>query len=125
MCLMNIDKKLAQRFGTGYKLVRKRGYTYECYDHIDHAGTVTYPINQWITDPKDGEIGYQLLYRTGFHISLDRKPLENLMGRNLSPDFLVLIKVRFRKVTATSCDNPDSCYGRQVVARELMNLGEQ
>ena len=84
-----------------------------------HAGTVTYHLNQWITDPNDGQAqGYQhgAGYRTGFHISLSKRGLHGI-----SP---TVIKVRFRNVTATQIDKPDSTYGKQVVAREIMNLGE-
>lgn len=124
MCLLTVDEKPARKFGVGYKLVRERhDGSYECFDHRPHAGTVTYPLNQWITDPNDGDAGLSMEaytpYRTGFHISLDEAPLRLLVSYKD-----VLIKVRFRKVTATSCERPDSCYGRQVVAREIMNLGE-
>lgn len=122
MCLCNIDKKPARKSGIGYKVVKKlNGGQYVCYDYGPHAGEVTYPLNQWITDPNDGDAEgiYVPKYRTGFHISLDRKDMDKI-GNPAHP----IIKVRFRKVTATQCHNPDSIYGRQVVAREIMNLGE-
>ena len=121
MCLDRVDPKPRRKFGIGYKFVGKlEDGTYTCRDYTPCAGTVKYPLNQWITDPNDGDV-YTWpedtpTYRTGFHIMLDKKV-------SLSPS-TVTIKVRFRKVTTTQVDKPDIMYGPQVVARELMNLGE-
>ncbi len=122
MCLTQVDKKPKRKYGVGYKSVRKRiDGVYECYDHMPHAGTVRYPLNQWITDPNDGEADGMGLrkagYRTGIHLSLDLSALKQEC-------FRTIIKLRFRKITATQLDPADSIYGRQVVAREVMNLGE-
>jgi len=122
MCLTKVDAKPACKFGVGYKSVQKRlDGTYTCYDRVSYAGTVDYPINQWVADPNDGQAdGHfgKAGYRTGFHISLDKEDMLNL------PNPMCTIKVRFRKVTATQCNEPGGLYGRQVVAREIMNLGE-
>lgn len=128
MCLLTVDNKLMRKFGIGYKHVKKlEDGTYVCFDHLPHEGTVTYPLNQWITDPNDGDAEGSLpRYRTGFHISLDKGILEKdsfTSSRFASPEYPI-IKVRFRKVTATNCAKPDIVYGQQVVAREIMNLGE-
>lgn len=123
MCLTNIDEKLARKWGIGYKQVKKlEDGTYVCFDFYPNRGKVAYPLNQWITDPNDGDIqGFRApKYRTGFHILLDRRAPVFYTNTPLYP----AIKVRFRKVVATNFNEPDSYYGRQVVAREIMNLGE-
>ena len=121
MCLSQVDPEPTRKYGIGYKSVRKLDNgEYECYDHAPSAGTVRYPLNQWITDPKDGNVTLDcissILYRTGFHICLNKNVTDSLNGTT--------IKVRFRKVVATNCEHPKFIYGKQVVAREIMNLGE-
>lgn len=125
MCLARVDSKPRRKSGIGYKLVRlKRDGTYVCFDYTPKTGSITYPLNQWVTDPNDGNAQLDFIggtpYRTGFHISLDVEALRRLGIAGSR----VIIKVRFHEVVATSCDRPDPCYGRQVVAREIMNLGE-
>jgi len=123
MCLKHPDPKPTMKEGTGYKLVHKtKDGQYECCDYCARAGTVKYPLNQWITDPNDGPAqgcGAPLAYRTGFHISLVAEPLLS-MSRGTRP----VIKVDFREVTATQTKVEDPYYGKQAVAREIMNLGE-
>lgn len=124
MCLTHVDPKPRRRFSIGYKSVEKlKDGTYTCYDHLAHAGTVKYPLSQWIVDPNDGKADTPVRrtgYRTGFHISLDKEATMKLSRSGIT----AIIKVKFRKVVATQIDHPDHLYGRQVVARELMNLGE-
>jgi len=121
MCLYHPDAKPMRKFGIGYKSLRERpDGTYWCYHHSLHAGTVQYPLNEWITDPNDGDAtnsGSSAGYRTGFHISLDVKYLKEFCSGTI-------VKVRFRKVVATQTQDTSSIYGPQVVAREIMNLGE-
>ena len=126
MCLDFVDNKPARKFGVGYKIVRKKtDGTYVCFDYTPNEGKVSYPLNEWITDPNDGEArryGVELAgYRTGFHISLDKRMMTALPVQGPEPR---VIKVRFRKVVATSIKEPCPLYGEQVVAREIMNLGE-
>jgi len=119
MCLVFPDAKPRRKWGIGYKIVQKLGDgEYTCCNHINSAGTVNYPLNQWVTDPKTG-LADGGEYPTGFHVSLDKRCLEDL-----SSSYFPVIKVRFRKAVATQCDTRDFSYGKQVVAREIMNLGE-
>lgn len=123
MCLYSVDPKIRRRSGVGYKSVRKVGGEYHCYDHMPSAGTVKYPLNKWVTDPKTGGADVWnggKTYPTGFHICLDKESVIALSPRESE----VNIKVRFRKVVASQIDKPDGMYGPQVVAREIMNLGE-
>lgn len=119
MCLTKLDSKPTRKYGVGYKLVRKGADgSYECFDHIPHAGSVTYPLNKWITDPNKGEAdtkGRDFTYPAGFHVMLN--PPKGQVLRTL-------IKVRFRRVVATQTEDIDCVYGPQVVARQVMNLGE-
>lgn len=127
MCLSNVDFKPRRKQGVGYKSVRKTAVgEYECYDHIPHAGSVRYPLNQWITDPNDDEAdgysGRKAGYRTGIHLCLDLSKVREI--NRCSGVGIAIIKLRFRKVVATQLEGADSIYGRQVVAREVCNLGE-
>lgn len=117
MCLVYPDEKPLRKWGVGYKSVKKRrDGTYTNHDNPIYKGTVTYPLNKWYEDPKP----YGGSPDDGFHISLDRDRMEE------TTFWLdeVVIKVRFRKVIATQVKVADSIYGHQVVAREIMNLGE-
>lgn len=126
MCLSNVDAKPRRKQGVGYKCVKKReDGTYECYDYTPHAGSVRYPLNRWITDPRDGKASGVLDkdagYRTGIHMSLNLRIVRRIIRIWCSTPQVVAIKLRFRDVTATG---HDSTYGNQVVAREVCNLGE-
>ncbi len=121
MCLDNLDPKPMRKYGIGYKSLMKRiDGSYVCYDHIPNAGKIKYPLNQWITDPQGSEAegwgGRPAGYKTGFHVCLDKEGTQHTHH--------TMVKVRFRKVTATQCQHPSATYGRVVVAREVMNLGE-
>jgi len=129
MCLTRPDAKPTRKSGVGYKSVSKRADgVYECYDHTPNAGSVRYPLNEWVTDPKEDEIGYRdNAYPAGFHIMLKRSEAIRILASSRhwhSPKDVVLIKVRFRQVVATQTKTTDYTYGPQVVAREVMNLGE-
>lgn len=121
MCLTSPDPKPTRKYGVGYKSVeKKRDGIYTCYDHTPHAGSVRYPLNKWVTDPNKGEasgFGAPAHYPVGFHVMLKRKVLS-------SNHHIKLIKVRFRRVVATQTEDTDHIYGPQVVARQVMNLGE-
>lgn len=124
MCLSRIDPKIRRRSGVGYKSVRKVNGVYKCYDYMPSAGTVKYPLNKWVADPKTGNAdawGSMKTYPTGFHICLRREAVVSLPCSETGE---VIIRVKFRKVVASQIDNPDGMYGPQVVAREIMNLGE-
>lgn len=121
MCLHNPDPKPTREYGVGYKSVEKKADgVYTCYDHTPHAGSVRFPLNEWVTDPNTGEAsGYSMChsYPVGFHIMLKHIVLSR--SRQIK-----LIKVRFRQVVATQTKETDLTYGPQVVARQVMNLGE-
>lgn len=123
MCLSSPDIRPKRKSGVGYKSVKKVAEgIYQCYDHSPHAGTVKYPLNRWITDPNDGEAdggcGTKAGYRTGIHLSTNLAMVRDLHSTGGA---IVIIKLRFRNVTATGWDG---IYGHQVVAREVYNLGE-
>jgi|TARA_Y100000310_G_C20696669_1_gene826191 hypothetical protein len=119
MCLGNPDSKPTRKWGVGYKVVRKspeRRYHPQFFQR--RCGH--FPLYEWLTDPNDKLVSTKHdAYRTGFHIMLDRTRAERL-----AEDGLKLIKVRFRKVVATQTATLDSLWGPQVVAKEIMNLGE-
>ena len=125
MCLDYMDKEPKRKWGVGYKAVRKtnRG-EYVSFDFIPNAGKIKYPLNEWITD-KNKELieggGFcgcpTFTYPAGFHVSLS-KPKPNSVLHE------VIIKVQFRQVVATDLSGKDNTYGKQVVARQIKNLGE-
>lgn len=127
MCLMRIDPKPMRKYGIGYKTVSKKKGGYLCFDFSPKAGTASYPLNQWVTDENTGMIGVPafIRYPAGFHVILDRAVVlrcAKLFSEHRDKR-IVAIKVRFRKVVATNLRGDDT-YGREVVAREIMNLGE-
>ena len=126
MCLSTVDTKKLRRCGTGYKVVEKYGKgDYRSFDFFSCAGTRYAPIGHWTSDPNPQvDCGYPS-YKSGFHVSLNLKAMKALKKRVwASPLCYVIVAVKFRKVTATSITFPNSTYGPQVVAGEIMLLKE-
>ncbi len=123
MCLERVDTKPKRKQGIGYKVVKKKNGKYYSWDYPQTAGKVEYPLNEWITDTNTGVIGRAFSYPAGFHVALSLAKCESTLREFNSRNsyLLALIKVKFKNVVATGSDGN---YGKQVVAIEIMNLGE-
>ncbi len=129
MCLIYIDTKPEKKYRVGYKTaLKKRNGKFFCWDYGPKSGTVEYPLNRWIKDKNTEDIsmgyGSNRIYPAGFHISLNKGKILASCSNRKGSIGIVAIKVRFRKVVATDMSSKDSCYGKSVVAREIINLGE-
>jgi len=101
MCLTTIDPKPTCRYGTGYKIFR-----YYNNRHLvaifAHGGSVKrFKVDHWLTDTNEKAIpfircGIADYYPAGFHIYASKK--DAIANKGF---FLVIRKVRFRKVVAT------------------------
>lgn len=129
MCLKQVDKVITRKYGVGWKVVFKdvdeKGDHFLCWDNYGKQRSVEYLYLKWLTDKNTETISkYDVSYPAGFHIMLEKESAVRVFKNNKSDDDdITIIKCKFRKVVAQ--DSSKSGYGKVVVAREIMNLGEE
>jgi len=123
MCLDTVDEKPNRRLRIGFKIVDQRENGYYSWDYAPMAGRIKYPVGKWLKDNNCKELGYlSKKYPAGFHIVLNKSRAVSAISVDiLGLPNLKVVKCKFRKVVASG----SQCnYGKVVVAKEIMLLGE-
>ncbi len=128
MCLTTVDENPKRKFGIGYKVAHEKDGILYSWDYLAGAGRTVYPIGDWLTDNKKGEITIDwgasagLQYPVGFHIGLELNRAISLVQLFDCPErHISVFKCRFKNVRATGAQNS---YGKVAVARKIKILEE-
>ncbi len=125
MCLDKVDVKPTRKRGIGYKVLNLVNGEYLCWDYGEGKGKVSYPINKWVEDTSKGNISSYFSgkkYPKGFHVCLNPVRYNEIRHCDGDGRDIRLCKCKFRNVVATGSNQ--GVYSSQVVARQVMNLGE-